>query len=386
MKTFPTLYKRTNTGAIEQWTIQVYSVDLGGNGVIRTEYGHVGGKMQETSDTVSTGKNLGKKNATTAYQQAELEAEAKWTKQLKKGYVESVEAAEAGEVDAVIEGGIAPMLAPSKIYPTFAKHLQFPVFVQPKLDGQRCIAVVDDGRCTLWTRTRKPIRSVPHIAAEIEVAAKEHFPAGRHVFDGELYADAFSADFEELMSICRKDEPDTGGKYLSVEYHLYDCPTDPGEVFSDRYQRLAWVDDVARSLKRVKTLVCHDHDAIMSANEDFVEMGYEGSMVRNDGPYEGGRRSFHLQKLKAMVDQEFEVIGAEEGRGKDAGTVGAFVCRTKDGKTFRCRLKASYARRRELFENPSLWKNSMMTVKYQNLSSDGIPRFPIGKGLRPPGT
>jgi DNA ligase-1 len=113
-------------------------------------------------------------------------------------------------------------------------------------------------------------------------------------------------------------------------------------------------------------------------------------MVRsNNGIYEGGKRSYGLQKLKNRVgengddvDNEYPILDAEEGRGKDAGTVGAFVCSTPAGKTFKCRLKATYERRRELFNHPEQWKGWKLTVLYQDLTLDGIPRFPIGKALR----
>ena len=130
----PTLYKRTSTGAIQQWTISTV-----GN-VIHTTYGQVDGAMQTTSDTVDEGKNVGKKNATTPAQQALAEAIAKHEKQIKRGYVDSVEKAQAGTVDEVIEGGMSPMLA--KTFEDHGAKLTYPVAVQPKLDGHRCVAQI----------------------------------------------------------------------------------------------------------------------------------------------------------------------------------------------------------------------------------------------------
>src|SRR5271170_7191502 len=107
-------------------------------GVIITRFGQLGtDSPQVTQDTVADGKNAGKANATTAVGQAEKEAAAKWTKQKKKGYVESKADAEAEVTDAVIEGGLLPMLAHK--YKDFAKKIIFPCHVQPKLDGMRCI-------------------------------------------------------------------------------------------------------------------------------------------------------------------------------------------------------------------------------------------------------
>lgn len=381
-RSLPELFQKTATGALQRWYIET-AEGPENTGIIATTWGQVDGKQQHTVDTIREGKNLGKKNATSAIQQAELEAEARWTKQLKKGYVKTVKEAEAGTVDAIIEGGIAPMLAPSKIYPHFAKKLAWPVYVQPKLDGTRCVAVVKDGVCTLWSRTRKPIRSVPHINA----AVARMFPSGNHIVDGELYNHLLRNDFEELISLIRQDEPGEG--HERVQYFVYDYPSCQ-QNFSSRYNALTdameeyWgelEDSEDTPLVLVPTYVAACHADVMEFHDTNLAAGYEGSMVRNDGPYEQDKRSYHLQKLKNFIDGEFSITAAEEGRGKDAGTVGAFVCVMPDGKEFKARLKATYARRRQLFENPEQWRGKKMTVAYQNLTSDGIPRFPIGKAI-----
>jgi ATP-dependent DNA ligase len=367
---FPTLFKKTNTGAIQQWKIWVV------DNLITTEFGQVDGKLQITTDVIREGKNAGKANATTPEHQAIAEATSKWEKQKKKRYVETIEEAKDGKVDTeVIKGGIAPMLAPSKVYPTFKHKLKFPVYLQPKLDGSRLIAVLKDGVCTLWSRTQKQVHSLPHIERAVE---NQFGYLGDVTLDGEAYSTIYHDQFEELMSLIRQDEPGEGHEV--IDYHIYDCPSHPG-TFKERYQSLT-KRALCSPLVLVETTLCQDDDAIMACHEKNLEGNYEGSMIRNDGPYEFGKRSYHLQKLKGFQDQEYVIIGAEEGRGKDTGTVGAFLCETEDGKPFKARLKATYERRRALFENPSEWKGMLLTVKFQNLTKDGIPRFPIGKGLR----
>lgn len=178
-RTFETLYKKSSTGADQEWTVSTE------DNVIITRWGQVGGSIQETRDIIAAGKNAGKKNETTPIQQAQLEAEALWTKKLKKGYVKSLDDARAGKVDDVIEGGVNPMLAHK--YSEQAKKIVFPALVQPKFDGHRCIAVVENGKATLWTRTRKPITGLPHIVADLEAMVAK---AGVKdvILDGELYA------------------------------------------------------------------------------------------------------------------------------------------------------------------------------------------------------
>ena len=182
----PTLYKKTSTGAIQFWEISAESVpaidstcpDLN-FGVIRTKYGQVGtDSPQETTETIRSGKNAGKSNETTAVTQAIAEAQASWTGKKKKGYVEDLAHAEKGLVDdTVIKGGMLPMLAQK--FSEQGDKLVYPCFGQPKFDGIRAVAIVKNGTCTLWTRTRKPILSCPHIIEAIEQLGYKNF-----VFDG----------------------------------------------------------------------------------------------------------------------------------------------------------------------------------------------------------
>lgn len=400
MKTFPTLFQKTNTGAIQQWTISVAKDYAGPQnpqddetevGVITTEYGQVGGKLQKTSDTVREGKNPGKKNATTAVEQALKEAQSKWEKQKKKGYVEDKATAEAGEVDAsVIAGGVAPMLAPNKSYPKddeLAKRIVFPCFQQPKLDGMRCVAVIDNGKATVWSRTRKPIPTVPHIVKELE----QMFPTSKVILDGELYNHEYRNSFEDLISILRKDEPDAEGLHKVVEYHVYDVieaqlypfKTSQETPFRERLKVLQACVPLSGPVRAVETNEVHTMEELVMHYEECVAAEYEGAMARNaDAPYEADRRSKHLQKMKPFEDHEFRIIGVNEGRGKDAGTAATFTCVTKDGKEFRARLKAPYARRRELLEKPELWRDKWLTVTLKRFTADGVPYLPVAKAIR----
>jgi DNA ligase-1 len=407
----PILYKKSSAGALLLWGIDVDGAK------ITTCHGHVGGALQTGEETISEGKNLGKANATTPAEQAESEARARHTKQRKRGYVESPEAAQAGAVDAVIEGGILPMLAPNKSYPKdrdIEKAIKFPAFYQPKLDGMRCIAIVEDGVCTLWSRTRKPIRSVPHIVEAYERA----FPIGRVVLDGELYNHDFRAEFEELISLLRGDEPDAEGRYLKAEHHVYDCfevdaTVAAGNNLCDLVStsdnpfciRTGIVDDLfdavpsGAPIKRVTTREVKTWDELIAAYEASLLEEYEGGMARNAAaPYDSGKRSKHLQKMKEFTDHEFRIVGMEEGRGKAAGHVGAFICVTAPGtypaeekgaplageepQTFNVTPRFTYARRKELFENPEQWQGKILTVRFKRWTSYKKPYIPTGRAIR----
>lgn len=393
LKEFKKLYQKTHTGAIQTWQIIVTADSDDGIATISVFFGQLDGKIQRTDDHITTGKNTGKKNATTPLQQALAEAASKWEKQKKKGYVETIDSAQNDEVDTtVVLGGVAPMLAPNKSYPKddeLQKRIEFPCYAQPKLDGMRCIAVIQDGSCTLWSRSRKQIHTVPHIA---ESLAKK-FPEGKVILDGELYNHDYRNSFEDLISILRKDAPDAEGLYKVVEYHVYDCVEvglvdrriTPETPFKARFAAIhaLLVPGSVPGVVVVATDLCTSMDDLHSFYEHCVDAEYEGSMARNgSAPYECDKRSKHLQKMKPFHDDEFPILDVNEGRGKDAGTAATFTCQLPNGETFRARLKATYAYRKQLLEKPELWKGKKLTVTLKRLTQDGVPYLPIGKTIR----
>ena len=366
----PTLYKKTATGATQFWSIHTEDA------TIVTRYGQCGGKEQETRDEIKEGKNTGKANETSAEVQAQREAQSQWEKKkTAKGYVETIEDALAGKVDSSVEGGIFPMLAHR--YDEQGHKIKFPAYAQPKFDGHRCIATVVDGKCTLWSRTRKPILSMPHIVEDIEKLSRM-LAWKTFTLDGELYRHDYREKFEELTSFIRQSGPTPGGSI--VQYHVYDTATE-----LEQTNRLATIDAIGiadlPSIKAVETRRVLDEDELMLAFDDFLAQGYEGAMVRNmDGLYVN-KRSYDLQKIKEFKDMEFLITGIEEGRGKLAGH-GIFVCKAENGTEFRAKMKGTLDSLKQYFEHPEKFIGKRLTVKYQGLSKYGVPRFPVALRIR----
>lgn len=366
MNTFPKLYKITSTGADQEWTIAV------DKNTIITKYGQVGGAIQTATDVIKVGKNIGKKNETTPEEQALLEAEATWEKKLKKGYVKSIADARAGKVDAAIKGGFWPMLAHK--YRDYGDEIVYPVYVQPKLDGFRCVGQTEDS--TLWSRSRQAVNSMPHLEKALKALGlpKDIRP------DGELYNHAYKKRFEELAEFIRASEPVPGCEV--VQWHVYDVFM-PG-TFEDR---LKWMKKNIKGehLVLVETKLVNDEDELMLAFEAFLAQGYEGIMVRNaNGPYKSvsaTARSRDLLKLKKFDDTEFEVVGVEEGNGKLAGHA-IFICRTDKGVEFRAKMKGEISALKKYWDDPSLAVGKWLTVKYQGYTKYGKPRFPVAWRFR----
>lgn len=372
MKNFAPLYSLNSNGSIQRWTISVED-----NRIIK-EYGQIGGKMQSVTDIIRDGKNIGKSNETTSKEQAIAEATAQWEKKLKSGYAKTQKDAKAGKVDAkFVTGGIEPMLAHK--FRDHANKIKFPAFVQPKLDGIRCIAIIADGVATLWSRTRKPITGVPHIIKDLETK----FPAANIIFDGELYNHSYKNKFEEIVSFVRQEIPKEGHEV--VQYHIYDI-VDATKTFKQRQEWLVTNrENIEHNTPVVLSLVhtheVEDEDVLMYWFTSWLLAGYEGAMVRNSKSMYEGKRSYGLQKIKEFDDAEFKITGIKSGRGRMAECA-IFTCTTSKGDLFDCKMEGSLDILKDILKNPRSVIGKMLTVRYQGLTNGNLPRFPIGVIVR----
>lgn len=368
MKTLPTLFKLTSTEAVQTWSIGVEK------NIIVVLHGQQGGKIQRTEETIKEGKNIGRSNQTTPEEQAWAEATAKWESKIKKGYVEDIGRALKKESD--VEGGYLPMLAHK-----FADHgykIQYPAYIQPKLNGHRCLATIENGVAKLWSRTRKPITSCPHIVEELQTI----YPTGTHNLDGELYNHAYKDNFEELASLIRQEVP--ADNCTEVQYHIYDKSA-PGD-FEDRVEELfCELAGIFKYIKMTYSKWVDNEDEMMVEFESFLKAGYEGAMARNaKGEYQG-KRSYNLQKVKEFQDAEFKIVGIKEGRGSYAGC-GIFICHSPTAPagedTFDVKMRGPKERLAEFLKDPSLWQGKELVVKYQYMSKYQIPIFPVGERFK----
>jgi DNA ligase-1 len=197
-----------------------------------------------------------------------------------------------------------------------------------------------------------------------------------------LYNHDYREKFEELTSFIRQTTPKPGHEV--VQYWVYDIVTD-----GDFANRASCLDDVSlralntgcKKISAVATFDVDSEDDLMEKFQVFLDAGFEGAMARNrKGTYKN-KRSYDLQKVKTFADQEYPVIRIEEGRGKMAGRA-LFVCETPEGKEFRVKMVGALDDLKAYFENPTPWIGRQLTVKFQNLSADGIPRFPVAMRFR----
>lgn len=385
MNKLQTLYKIDSGGSVRQWIITI-----DGNTYYSTK-GLVTGKQTADKPTLAVGKNAGKANATTDVEQALLEAQARWEKKIKAGYATTPQG-------AINKPFFDPMLA--KNYKDRKKHITYPVYSQPKLDGIRCIVRLENGEIVARSRTGRIFESIPHI---IDALDKFFAIDETVVFDGELYNHTLKNNFNKIVSLVRKKRPvkksgqtdvafkkkekefqerlDESAKL--VEYHIYDVPYIDGlntdELFSLRNAILdGWSFELVSPLEYVPTYKIITEAALDSTYADLLYAGYEGQIIRIDGGYAEGKRSNLLLKRKEFQDAEYKVIDMEEGLGNRAGTAKNVTCYcpTTDS-TFKSNIKGSREYLTDLLKKKDTFIGAIATIKFFELTPDGIPRFPF---------
>lgn len=348
-----TLYKRAVNGKINEWTIEVEGA------CFRTISGYTDGVKTTSEWTCCEAKNVGKKNATTAEQQALAEATAMHRKRIELGSFENI-----NDIDTPVY--FKPMLAHD--YNDYKDKIKFPIYSQPKLDGVRCIAKADG----MWSRNGKPIISAPHIFESL----KPLFELDPDlILDGELYADKSVADFNTIISCVRKTKPTATDLQISskfIQYHVYDLPS-YDEIFSERYNKL-WSLELPECCVLVETEQIFEHEEIMDFYYGYMDQGYEGQILRTDSLYEN-KRSKSLLKHKSFVDAEFTILGVVEGNGNLTGKVGKLQFEI-NGKPFESAVNGDWEYIEHLWKSRDGLVGKTATVKYFELTEDGIPRFP----------
>ena len=285
-------------------------------------------------------------------------------------------------IDTVIEGKFAMLAQKSGDRELdFENHTYF---IQPKLDGVRCI-IRKDGA---FSRNGKSFKNVEHILEELKPLF-EYAP--ELILDGELYNHDLKEDFNQIISLVRKTkritENDRERSRELIQFHNYD-------VFDVKRQGLTYVErlDLMRHIQRkynllytraVSTQMVNNKVDINLYNKINKQQGYEGSMVRNNMPYEPGKRSWTLQKVKEWQDTEMTITWFVEGKGKFENGLGKFVGLDGDLREVEVPWPSlTIEERQEVWKNKEDYLGKTLTFEYFERTPAGAYRFPRAKTIR----
>jgi hypothetical protein len=312
-------------------------------------------KKQQSEPYFAAPTNVGRANERNSEEQAFFEFDAIIKKQLDAGFYREGEKVDSWPM---------PMLAHK--FKDHMNKVEWPSYIQPKLNGMRMLFNGTDAR----SRGNKEI--IPEVIQHLQ------FDTGGFILDGELMLPN-NVLLQESMAAIKKYRPELSPLLM---YHVYDI-VDNELPYAMRQQIIVdLMHDAPPNVVMVKTVACTDETEVYNQHTQFVSEGYEGTMIRNPSmAYEIGKRSYSLLKLKDFVDAEYRIFDIIDGGGSDTG-LAIFILETDDGNRFNCRPEGTQSNRAELYINRKELVGKFLTVRYQELSRDGIPIFPVGVSIR----
>lgn len=226
-------------------------------------------------------------------------------------------------------------------------EINFPVFVEPKLDGIRVFVVVDkDGEVSVWTRNRKRLEGLEELYQECRLPKNT-------VLDGELYYNDWNTTVAYINS---------GENLEKLRLWVFDIfPLDQLRRSTlplwKRKQKLSTLRGKCRYIKVMPSIRCSEWRCVVNVYKRLLKRGFEGAMIKDiHSEYQFGKRTSDWLKLKERDFLTFKCVGAEEGKGKNKGKLGALILRSKGGDTFKVGTGFSEEDRVKFWRDPPIGK------------------------------
>jgi ATP-dependent DNA ligase len=377
------------------------------------ETGVINGKITRHIPSYSECKNINKSNERNVFKQALVSTRSKYLKKKESGFVTD-------------EKGMCkntnlkyfPMLVHK--YNEKIENVKYPVLVQPKLDGTRCIVFLNKPKtkkiqdCTvndvvMYTRQQKDYTGFINIKELLLEPLIELWNIDKKesvYLDGELYK--HGENLQTISGAVRNIDRDNITKYKDIQYWIFDLFY-PSELNLPVIKRLDIINDLFMILPKNKIIVNtpiykikKESDLDLIYNNHITDK-YEGIIIRNmDSLYlthptkESAKiRSKHVLKRKKRYSNEYEVVNFKQGeKGRDIGAI-MWILKTIDSNGKEHEFNATpknttYEERYDMFKKFKLDKNlftneykgRMMTVEYEDLSKKNVPLRAKSIGFR----
>lgn len=369
---------------------RVWQVGFDGTSLIMS-HGVDDGKIREDRTVVVTNSS-----GRTLYEQAWLEAKYRYHRKTLEGYAR----------DGALRYNEPQLAKPWD--PTKRQIKNWPVLVQPKIDGLRLLASVGEtGEIELKTRKNKYHPHLQHIRTEV-MRLMSYLPP-EMTLDGEIWSPNLS--FQEITSIGNSNLIKRDPREELLQYHVFDI-ADGGQfttkervelleyafICYERKRREEYLTSLLPFLKDrkvrktileyvysdviclVKSEYARSPEEVLELHSIYTSKGYEGVMLRETNAfYQEGRRG-SLYKYKDFYDDEGKIVDVHAAAGNQEGAI-IFEVEYR-GKRFRAVPKMSIEERRRAYAEKETYLGKLVTFKYQGLTKDGIPRFPVCIGVR----
>ena len=267
-------------------------------------------------------------------------------------------------------------------YPVSDKPINYDnkVFMQPKLDGVRCVIQYDNSQVKAYSRTGKEWKNIDHILFNL----KPWFALNPNVIlDGELYNHDLRDDFETIISLVRRQTPTDIDALESadlVQFHCYDI-IDETMTFEERSKFITQTVPRNHCVKHVPTMLVPTESQAKVNHARNLDSGYEGSILRTNDTY-ACKRSHNLRKFKDFHDDEAMILDWVEGKGKRKGTIGKFMAQDSAGNIFGMPVMDKFQYLQDNFEEMKTWVGKLATFTYFERTKANSYRHPLFKCIR----
>lgn len=353
-------------------------------------WGYETGKQQTKAIFVTSGKNLGKKNATTIEEQTQVKIDQLYQQQIDKGYAYDKTSI---NTSLIFKPQLAHKYADKKHLILYNDDLTFkvPYYGQPKLNGIRCfIQKISPTELQFSSRSGKLFKQFPHLIEDF----LKVLPLNA-IIDGELFN--YNVPFEQIASLVNSDSLDyiTEDNYQvkDIHFHSYDYIEDPNtnlDTFKIRNEKLQalFKKHTFKSSFYVETVLLNNHDHIKTLFDDYSAKKYEGLMLRSSsGLYKFAYRTSDLLKYKEMLQDEFKILDIY--LAENDPTKVQILCenRFNSEEQYNTFNIGSLLGNKEqnyntYYLNKSKYIGKYLTVDYQCLSNYNVPLFPVGIIIR----
>jgi ATP-dependent DNA ligase len=357
-----TLWKKHKNGKIGYWTGYVTPGDFGA-WLVTMEFASGPHDAKQVSTELITEGKQGR----SVYEQAVFRLNSRTKNKLDSGYVTSYDQAKNSDHISDAQGRVKPMLAQK--FKDYRKKLDpFDTYVQLKYNGHRCLIMNDGGRILALSRNGKEIPGIPHILENMSLEPGQ-------ILDGEVYCHNWK--LQEIASAAKKLQRAS----YELKYIAYDM-VDTEHSFSSRLRMLQKLHEENQAAKEqfiVAPTILLGSKSLTDLLHKSIERGFEGLILRPDGtPYEIGRRSSSLLKVKTVEDSEFEIVDII----KSKDNWGILICKLPSGGTFKVSAPGTIQNKVKILECKDEYIGQMVTVEYSELTQDGVPFHPVAIGFR----
>lgn len=419
-----TLYKRGRDTILE-WKIKVEAINNQVN--IFMAYGTIDGEKAIRYRNKIKGKNKGKINETNDFEQALLDAQSAVNLKLKQGYKDLQTLSEQypseffntplltflesvlPKYNTDINSNEIPMKAQQyyrskanfvdptgkvwsdrKYYYYFNPYISktsdaiimnFPCFIQPKVNGVRAFVKLVDGKPKIYSKKGTEY-NIPQITDWFIKNINIFNIAEEVIFDGELYIP--NKSLQNITSAVKAYQLET----LNVKYYVFDIAVE--DVTQDeRFRNILYKSETKEIFNNeidapvilIPTKTVGNDTMVQKFTDGYISQGYEGSICRDfKGLYEFGKRPKTMTKLKRTMSDEFIITDIVPAEKDDS--LGVYVCHTKEGKEFKVNPKCTEEEKRRIRLNPSIFIGKSLRCDFYEYTDDGIPFHIIDNVIR----